>query len=76
MGLIALIEPHYPKTSGLSVAGDGGDGGDGADSSNAELIWLQRSMMEELLYETTIMRHFTRLHLDRTPGETKTLGTC
>lgn len=35
-GLIALIEPHYPK-GGLSTDGDA------AHAPDAELVWLQRS---------------------------------
>jgi len=71
-GLIALIEPHYPK----------GEGGRPAYPLMAMLRvhlmqnWFGYSdpSMEESLYETTILRQFTGLHLDRIPDETKILN--
>ena len=67
-GLIALIEPHYPK----------GEGGRPAYPLLAMLRvhlmqnWFGYSdpAMEEALYETTILRQFSGLHLDRIPDET------
>lgn len=71
-GLIALIEPHYPK----------GDGGRLAYPLMAMLRvhlmqnWFGYSdpAMEEALYETTILRQFSGLHLDRIPDETTILN--
>ncbi|VVN47181.1 IS5 family transposase [Pseudomonas fluorescens] len=71
-GLIALIEPHYPK----------GDGGRPAYPLMAMLRvhlmqnWFGYSdpAMEEALYETTILRQFSGLHLDRIPDETTILN--
>ena len=62
-GLIALIEPHYPK----------GDGGRPAYPLMAMLRvhlmqnWFGYSdpAMEEALYETTILRQFAGLSLER-----------
>ena len=67
-GLIALIEPHYPK----------GEGGRPAYPLMAMLRvhllqnWFGYSdpAMEEALYETTILRQFAGLHLERIPDET------
>ncbi len=64
-GLIALIEPHYPK----------GEGGRPAYPLMAMLRvhllqnWFGYSdpAMEEALYETTILRQFAGLHLERIP---------
>jgi IS5 family transposase len=71
-GLIALIEPHYPK----------GEGGRPAYPLMAILRvhlmpnWFGYSdpAMEESLYETTILRHFAGLNLDRIPDETTILN--
>lgn len=71
-GLIALIEPHYPK----------GEGGRPAYPLMAMLRvhlmqnWFGYSdpAMEEALYETTILRHFSGLSLDRIPDETTILN--
>ena len=71
-GLIALIEPHYPK----------GKGGRPAYPLMAILRvhlmqnWFGYSdpAMEESLYETTILRHFAGLNLDRIPDETTILN--
>ncbi|EXF93747.1 transposase [Pseudomonas fluorescens HK44] len=71
-GLIALIEPHYPK----------GEGGRPAYPLLAMLRvhlmqnWFGYSdpAMEESLYETTILRQFGGLHLDRIPDETTILN--
>jgi IS5 family transposase len=71
-GLIALIEPHYPK----------GEGGRPAYPLMAILRvhlmqnWFGYSdpAMEESLYETTILRHFAGLSLDRIPDETTILN--
>ncbi len=71
-GLIALIEPHYPK----------GEGGRPAYPLMAMLRvhlmqnWFGYSdpAMEEALYETTILRQFTGLSLERIPDETTILN--
>jgi len=71
-GLIALIKPHYPK----------GEGGRPAYPLLAMLRvhlmqnWFGYSdpAMEESLYETTILRQFAGLHLDRIPDETTILN--
>ena len=71
-GLITLIEPHYPK----------GEGGRPAYPLMAILRvhlmqnWFGYSdpAMEESLYETTILRQFAGLHLDRIPDETTILN--
>ncbi|MFP7891522.1 MULTISPECIES: IS5 family transposase [Pseudomonas] len=71
-GLIALIEPHYPK----------GDGGRPAYPLMAMLRvhlmqnWFGYSdpAMEEALYETTILRQFAGLSLERIPDETTILN--
>ena len=71
-GLIALIEQHYPK----------GDGGRPAYPLMAMLRvhlmqnWFGYSdpAMEEALYETTILRQFAGLSLERIPDETTTLN--
>ncbi len=71
-GLIALIEPHYPK----------GEGGRPAYPLMAMLRvhllqnWFGYSdpAMEEALYETTILRQFAGLHLERIPDETTILN--
>jgi IS5 family transposase len=71
-GLIALIEPHYPK----------GEGGRPAYPLMAMLRvhllqnWFGYSdpAMEEALYETTILRQFAGLNLERIPDETT--GCC
>jgi IS5 family transposase len=71
-GLIALIEPYYPK----------GGGGRPAYPLMAMLRvhlmqnWFGYSdpAMEEALYETTILRPFSGLHLDRVPDETTILN--
>ncbi|MDD1976207.1 IS5 family transposase [Pseudomonas tussilaginis] len=71
-GLIALIEPHYPK----------GDGGRPAYPLMAVLRvhlmqnWFGYSdpAMEEALYETTILRQFAGLRLERIPDETTILN--
>ena len=71
-GLIALIEPHYPK----------GEGGRPAYPLMAMLRvhliqnWFGYSdpAMEESLYETTILRQFAGLSLDRIPDETTILN--
>jgi len=70
-GLIALIEPHYPK----------GEGGRPAYPLMAMLRvhllqnWFGYSdpAMEEALYETTILRQFAGLNLERIPDETTIL---
>jgi IS5 family transposase len=71
-GLIALIEPHYPK----------GEGGRPSYPLMAMLRvhlmqnWFGYSdpAMEEALYETTILRQFAGLSLQRIPDETTTLN--
>ncbi|PPB15865.1 IS5/IS1182 family transposase [Pseudomonas aeruginosa] len=71
-GLIALIDPHYPK----------GEGGRPAYPLMAMLRvhlmqnWFGYSdpAMEEALYETTILRQFAGLSLERIPDETTTLN--
>ncbi len=71
-GLIALIEPHYPK----------GEGGRPAYQLMAMLRvhlmqnWFGYSdpAMEEALYETTILRQFAGLNLERIPDETTILN--
>ncbi|MBV7477659.1 IS5 family transposase [Pseudomonas sp. PDM31] len=71
-GLVALIEPYYPK----------GEGGRPAYPLMANLRvhlmqnWFGYSdpAMEESLYETTILRQFAGLHLDRIPDETTILN--
>ena len=70
--LIALIEPHYPK----------GEGGRPAYPLMAMLRvhlmqnWFGYSdpAMEEALYETTILRQFAGLSLERIPDETTILN--
>jgi IS5 family transposase len=73
--LFALIEAHYPRgewwSSGLSADGDA------AFPSDAKLVRLQRysdPAMEEALYETTILRQFAGLSLERIPDETTILN--
>ena len=71
-GLIALIEPHYPK----------GEGGRPSYPLMAMLRvhlmqnWFGYSdpAMEESLYETTILRQFAGLSLERIPDETTILN--
>ncbi|QLC74621.1 IS5 family transposase [Pseudomonas sp. LPB0260] len=71
-GLIALIEPRYPK----------GEGGRPAYPLLAMLrIHLMQNWfgysdpaMEEALYETTILRQFAGLSLERIPDETTILN--
>ncbi len=71
-GLIALIEPHYPR----------GEGGRPAYPLMAMLRvhllqnWFGYSdpAMEEALYETTILRQFAGLSLERIPDETTILN--
>ncbi|MBD1549831.1 IS5 family transposase [Pseudomonas sp. C2L12B] len=71
-GLLALIEPHYPK----------GEGGHSAYPLMAMLRvhlmqnWFGYSdpAMEEALYETTILRQFAGLSLERIPDETTILN--
>ena len=71
-GLIALIEPHYPK----------GEGGRPAYPLMTMLRvhlmqnWFGYSdpAMEEALYETTILRQFAELSLERIPDETTILN--
>ena len=71
-GLIALIDPHYPK----------GEGGRPAYPLMAMLRvhlmqnWFGYSdpAMEEALYETTILRQFSGLSLERIPDETTILN--
>ncbi len=71
-GLIALIEPHYPK----------GEGGRPAYPLMAMMRvhllqnWFGYSdpAMEEALYETTILRQFAGLNLERIPDETTISG--
>ena len=71
-GLVALIEPHYPK----------GEGGRPAYPLMAMLRvhlmqnWFGYSdpAMEEALYETTILRQFAGLSLERIPDETTILN--
>ncbi|WP_301361446.1 IS5 family transposase [Stutzerimonas nitrititolerans] len=71
-GLVALIEPHYPK----------GEGGRPAYPLMAMLRvhlmqnWFDYSdpAMEEALYETTILRQFAGLSLERIPDETTILN--
>ena len=71
-GLIALIEPHYPK----------GEGGRPSYPLMAILRvhlmqnWFGYSdpAMEEALYETTILRQFAGLSLERIPDETTILN--
>ena len=71
-GLIALIEPHYPK-------------GEGGRPSYPLLAMLRVHLlqnwfgysdpaMEEALYETTILRQFAGLSLERIPDETTILN--
>jgi IS5 family transposase len=71
-GLITLIEPYYPR----------GDGGRPAYPLMAKLRvhllqnWFGYSdpTMEEALYETTILRQFAGLNLERIPDETTILN--
>ena len=71
-GLVALIEPHYPE----------GEGGRPAYPLMAMLRvhlmqnWFGYSdpAMEEALYETTILRQFAGLSLERIPDETTILN--
>nr|WP_278450358.1 IS5 family transposase [Pseudomonas lundensis] len=71
-GLIALIEPYYPKD----------EGGHPAYPLLAMLRvhlmqnWFGYSdpAMAESLYETTILRQFAGFHLDRVPDETTILN--
>jgi IS5 family transposase len=71
-GLVALIEPHYPK----------GEGGRPAHPLMAMLRvhllqnWFGYSdpAMEEALYETTILRQFAGLSLERIRDETTILN--
>ena len=71
-GLIGLIEPHYPH----------GEGGRPSYPLMAMLRvhllqnWFGYSdpAMEEALYETTILRQFAGLDLDRVPDETTILN--
>jgi hypothetical protein len=71
-GLIALIEPHYPK----------GEGGRPSYPLMAMLRvhlmqnWFGYSdpAMEESLYETSILRQFAGLSLERIPDETTILN--
>ena len=71
-GLVAQIEPHYPK----------GEGGRPAYALMAMLRvhlmqnWFGYSdpAMEEALYETTILRQFAGLSLERIPDETTILN--
>ncbi|HCF1761201.1 TPA: IS5 family transposase [Pseudomonas aeruginosa] len=71
-GLIALTEPHYPK----------GEGGRPAYPLMTMLRvhlmqnWFGSSdpAMEEALYETTILRQFAGLSLERIPDETTILN--
>ena len=71
-GLVALIEPQYPK----------GEGGRPAYPLMAVLRvhlmqnWFGYSdpAMEEALYETTILRQFAGLSLERIPDETTILN--
>ena len=70
--MVALIEPHYPK----------GEGGRPAYPLMAMLRvhlmqnWFGYSdpAMEEALYETTILRQFAGLSLERIPDETTILN--
>ena len=70
--MVALIQPHYPK----------GEGGRPAYPLMAMLHvhliqnWFSYSdpTMEEALYETTILRQFTGLSLERIPNETTILN--
>jgi len=70
--LIALIDPHYPK----------GDGGRPAYPLMTMLRvhlmqnWFGYSdpAMEEALYETTMLRQFARLSMERIPDETTILN--
>ncbi|QGF93038.1 IS5 family transposase [Pseudomonas sp. CFSAN084952] len=72
MGLIALIEPHYPK----------GEGGRPAYPLMAMLrVHLKQNWfgysdpaMGEVLYETPILRQFSGLNLERIPDETTILN--
>lgn len=65
--MLALIDLHYPK----------GEGGRPAYPLEAMLRvhlmqnWFEYSdpAMEEALYETTILRHFAGLQLDRIPDK-------
>jgi len=71
-GLVALVEPHYPT----------GEGGRPAYPLMAMLRvhlmqnWFGYSdpAMEESLYETTILRQFAGLSLERIPDETTILN--
>jgi len=71
-GLVALIEPHYPTS----------EGGRPAYPLMAMLRvhlmqnWFGYSepVMEEALYETTILRQFAGLSLERIPDETTILN--
>ncbi|WP_347505387.1 IS5 family transposase [Pseudomonas anguilliseptica] len=71
-GLVTLIDPHYPK----------GEGGRPAYALMAMLRvhlmqnWFGYSdpAMEETLYETTILRQFAGLSLERIPDETTILN--
>ena len=66
-GLVTLIEPYYPK-------------GDGGRPAYPLMAMLRVHLMQnwfgysdpamEALYEATILRQFSGLHLDRIPDET------
>lgn len=62
----AALSEGRRRSSGVSVAGHV------AGSLDAELVRLHRSGDggEEAFYETTILRQFSGLHLDRIPDET------
>ncbi|EJJ31826.1 transposase, partial [Klebsiella pneumoniae subsp. pneumoniae KPNIH4] len=66
-GLIALIEPHYPRVKVAS-------GHPLMAMLRVHLLqnWFGYSdpAMEEALYETTILRQFAGLNLERIPDET------
>ena len=70
--MLALIEPHYPR----------GEGGRPAYPLESMLRvhlmqnWFGYSdpAMEEALYETTLLRQFAGLNLDRVPDETTILN--
>ncbi|MDH1257513.1 MULTISPECIES: transposase [Pseudomonas] len=71
-GLIALIEPHCPKGEGDRPAYPL------LGMLRVHLMqkWFSYSnpAMEEAFYETTILRQFAGLHLDRFPDETTILN--
>lgn len=64
------LTPPAAGGSSISISA----GGDAACPSDAELVGLLRSNDEEALYETTILRQFAGLSLERISDETTILN--